>query len=111
MDREHLTPAEFHILLSLADADRHGLGIVDEVEERTGGEVVLGPGLLYGSLKRLAEGGLVVDADAPDGADPRRRYYRLSVTGRAAARNEAARWARTLEGARDKDLLDERVSG
>lgn len=111
MDRDRLTPTEFHILLSLADADRHGLGVVEEVEKRTGGEVVLGPGLLYSSLKRLAEAGLVAETEAPAGADPRRRYYRITRDGRVAARAEAERWARTLEGARDKQLLDERVSG
>jgi DNA-binding PadR family transcriptional regulator len=62
-------------------------------------------------LKRLAEAGLVADAEAPAGADPRRRYYRITRDGRAAARVEAERWARTLQGARDKELLDERVSG
>lgn len=111
MDRERLTPAEFHILLSLADGDRHGLGIAQEAEERTDGEVVLGPGLLYGSLKRMQEGGLVADAPGPADTDPRRRYYRLTDRGRAAARQEAGRWARTLQVARDKDLLDERTSG
>lgn len=111
MDRERLTPAEFHILLSLADADRHGLGIVEEVEERTDGDLVLGPGLLYGSLKRMAEAGLVAETEAPEDADPRRRYYRITVTGRDAARGEATRLARTLRMARDKDVLDESVSG
>ena len=73
-----LTPAAFQILMALADEDRHGLGIMDEVEHRTGGETQLGPGTLYGTIKRLREAGFIEEAPGPSdpsGDDPRRRYY------------------------------------
>src|ERR671916_2385257 len=89
-----LTPAVFHVLLALVDAERHGYGIIKEVEGRTEGRVRLGPGTLYGSLKRLLEEGLVEESDErPDAAldDERRRYYRLTVFGRRVAAAEAER--------------------
>ena len=102
-----LTPATFHILLALADAERHGYGIMQEVAERTGGAIRLGPGTLYGSLKRLAADGLVEEADerAGPGDDERRRYYRLSAFGRAVARAEARRLAAAVRLARSKRLI------
>jgi DNA-binding PadR family transcriptional regulator len=89
-----LPPATFHILLALADADRHGYGIIQEVEERTGGELRLPPGTLYRSIQRLLEQGLLVETDerpAPELDDERRRYYRLTAFGAAVARAEARR--------------------
>ncbi len=106
-----LTTASFHILLALADADRHGLGIVDEVERRTGGEVKLGPGILYGSIKKMAGAGLIeetTERPAPELDDPRRRYYRITSSGRLAVQAEARRWAQVVQVAREKDVLDER---
>ncbi len=106
-----LTTASFHILLALADADRHGLGIVDEVERRTDGEVKLGPGILYGSIKKMVGVGLIEESakrPAPELDDPRRRYYRITEPGRRAMQAEAQRWAQVVQVARDKDVLDER---
>ena len=87
-------PSEFQILLALADSDRHGYGIMAEVKERTGGKVVLGPGTLYGTIKRLAKRELV--AEVMERKDPalgeeRRKYYRLTEPGRALAEAEASR--------------------
>lgn len=105
---DSLTPAAFQILLALADEGRHGLGIMDEIERRTSGYVVLGPGSLYGTIKRLRESGLIVAADArPDGEsdDPRRRYYRITPRGRAALGREARRLEMTVRAARAKAVL------
>ena len=79
-----LTPAVLHILLSLSSEPRHGLGIAADVKEFTGGRSVLGPGTLYGTIKRLLDAELVEDLDSPDGDadDPRRKYYRITDLGR-----------------------------
>jgi len=104
-----LTPAAVHILLALADEDRHGLGIVDEVERRTGGDVKLGPGTLYGTIKRMREAGLIEEpaglADIAEG-DTRRRYYRITASGREALRTEARRLERLVLTARQKAVLE-----
>jgi len=103
-----LTPATFHILLALVDGERHGYAIMREVEERTEGAVRLGPGTLYGSLKRLLEAGLVEEgrerAD-PEVDDERRRYYRLTRFGLSVARAEARRLDRMVRAARQKKLI------
>jgi DNA-binding PadR family transcriptional regulator len=103
-----LPPATFEILLALADGERHGYAIMKEVSERTEGAVRLGPGTLYGSLKRLLEAGLV--AEGRERADPylsddRRRYYRITDFGRAVARAEARRMAGMVRAARRKKLI------
>lgn len=103
-----LSPAVFHILLALADEDRHGYAIMREVEARTGGTVRLGPGTLYGALKRLREQRLIEEIDGP--AEPgeeeeRRRYYRLTPLGRSVAVLEAERLERLVEAARAKRLI------
>ena len=107
---DSLTPAAFQILLALADEDRHGLGIVDEMESRSGGETVLGPGSLYGTIKRLRETGFITEAKgAPDptGVDPRRRYYAISPSGREALSREARRMEVMVHVARSKAILDQ----
>lgn len=103
-----LTPAVFHILLSLVDGERHGYAIMREVEERTGGEVRLGPGTLYGAIKRLLEQGVVEELElrsAEDAADERRRYYRLTSFGRRVVAAEAERLERLVRLARSKKLV------
>jgi DNA-binding PadR family transcriptional regulator len=103
-----LTPAVFHILLALADGERHGYGIMQEVTQRTEGTVQLGPGTLYGSIKRLLEAGLIEESDErPDPAmdDQRRRYYRLTDFGRRVAQAEAERLIDLVRQARGKRLL------
>jgi DNA-binding PadR family transcriptional regulator len=103
-----LTPAVFHILLALADGERHGYGIMQEVAQRTEGAVQLGPGTLYGSIKRLSNAGLIEESDErPDPAldDQRRRYYRLTDFGRQVAVAEAERLSGLVRQARGKRLL------
>lgn len=100
-----LSAQEFQILLSLADRDRHGYGIMQEVEARTGGELRLGPGTLYGAIKRMRGPGLIEEAGEGEEGGERRRYYRLTVLGRAVAVAEAARLAGLVADARQKRLL------
>jgi DNA-binding PadR family transcriptional regulator len=89
-----LPPATFHILLALADADRHGYAIIQDVEARTNGELRLSAGTLYRSIQRMLEQGLLVetrDRPAPEDDDERRRYYRITPFGTAVAKAEAKR--------------------
>jgi DNA-binding PadR family transcriptional regulator len=89
-----LTPAMFHILLALADKERHGYEIMREVDERSEGKMRVGPGTLYGSIKRMLNDGLIEELDErpdPELDDERRRYYRLSDFGRRVAIAEAER--------------------
>src|SRR5947209_12889852 len=91
-----LTPAVFHILLALSDEDRHGYGIMQDVAQQTDDSLQLGPGTLYGCLKRMLAAGLVEESDErPDPAldDERRRYYRMTAAGRRVVRAEAQRLA------------------
>jgi DNA-binding PadR family transcriptional regulator len=103
-----LTPVALHILLALVDRDRHGLGIARHVEDFSSGRVALGPGTLYGAMKRLLDLGLVADtatAPADDAPDPRRRYYRLTDVGRRALEIETHELAGVLDVARLKGLI------
>ena len=102
---DNLTPAAVHILLALADDDRHGLGIVDEVERRSGGEVKLGPGTLYGTIKRMRQAGLIDEPAAVAKGDTRRRYYTITTAGRTALRTEVRRLERLVLTARQKAVL------
>jgi DNA-binding PadR family transcriptional regulator len=83
-----LSPHQFHILLALTEGDRHGYGLIQEIDARTAGALRLGTGTLYTAIARLAELGLVADADREH---DRRRYYRLLPLGRAVLRAETAR--------------------
>jgi DNA-binding PadR family transcriptional regulator len=100
-----LTPAAVHILLALADEERHGLGIVDEVERRSDGEVKLGPGTLYGTIKRMRRAGLIEETADVEKRDPRRRYYAITGAGRNALRTEARRLERIVLTAHQKAVL------
>jgi DNA-binding PadR family transcriptional regulator len=104
-----LTHAVFHILLSLGDGPKHGYAIMGEVEERTDGALRLGPGTLYGALRRLRGQGLIEEVEDPRVSqspdDERRRYYRLTGVGRAVATAEASRLQQLVEVARRKRLL------
>ena len=97
----------FHVLHSLANSPRHGLGIMDEVEQRTGGAVLLGPGSLYGSLKRLVAEKLIQESERRprDEDDTRRRYYEITPAGDAALRQELRLLASIVDAARDNDLI------
>jgi len=100
-----LTPAIAHILLALADQDRHGYAIMQEIERITDGAVRMGPGTLYGTVKRMIAASLIAEADErPDAGanDERRRYYRATALGRAVLEAEAARMSALLSAARAK---------
>jgi DNA-binding PadR family transcriptional regulator len=103
-----LRPAVLQILLALADGERHGYGIMREVEERTGGETRLGAGTLYGSIKRMLADGLIEESDErpdPEMDDQRRRYYRITDFGRRVAGAEAERLAGLVNTAHRKRIL------
>jgi len=100
----------FHILVALAAQDRHGYSIMRDVAERTDGQIKLSPGTLYGAIRRLLEEGLIAELDErPDPLhdDERRRYYRLTATGYAAAGRESERLYRLLGQARANGLIPE----
>ena len=104
-----LTPAVFHILLALADAERHGYGIMQEIAANTDGQVRMGPGTLYGTLKRMLRDDLIEEAEArpdPDHDDERRRYYRLTGLGRRTLRAEAQRLSRLMQVVQLKQQWD-----
>jgi len=98
-----LTPAVFHILLALAEEERHGYAIMQVVTQNAGGQIKMGPGTLYGTIKRLLALRLIEESgDRPDPKldDERRRYYRLMSLGRRVLSAEVERYARTLKVAR-----------
>ncbi len=89
-----LSRAMFHILLSLGEGERHGYALKREIAKRTDGKLKLGPGVLYGSIRKMLELGWIEEADErpdPHLDDERRRYYRITALGRKVARAEAAR--------------------
>ncbi|HSG24957.1 MAG TPA: PadR family transcriptional regulator [Anaerolineales bacterium] len=103
-----LTPAVFNIMLALADGEKHGYGIMLEVEANTDGQITMGPGTLYGSIKRMLKAGLIEECDEradPKMDDQRRRYYRLTGMGQQVLRLEAERLASQVQVARAKNLL------
>jgi len=96
-----------HIIVALADADRHGYAIMQEIAARTGGAVRLGPGTLYGSIKRMLHDGFIEELDErrdPAHDDVRRRYYRITPQGRKVAREEIGRLATLVLHARAAGL-------
>jgi DNA-binding PadR family transcriptional regulator len=109
-----LSPAKFHILLALARGEQHGYAIMVDVETQTGGRVTLGPGTLYGAIKRLLEDGLIEECDErPDPMldDERRRYYRLTDLGLRVTSAEAARLASLVALARASHVLEDSPQG
>ena len=102
-----LTPAIHHILLALVDEERHGYGIMLEVSRLTDGATRMGPGTLYGTLKRLLGSGLIEEADErpdPELDDERRRYYRITAVGREVLRAETSRLSLLVSAARAKKV-------
>src|SRR5690242_8183009 len=109
-----LTPPVFHILLALADEERHGYGIMQDVAADTDDGLQLGPGTLYGCLKRMLAAGLVEESDErpdPELDDERRRYYRITEFGARVVRIEAQRLATSLTAARARRLLPKPTGG
>ena len=103
-----LTTPVFHILLALADGEKHGYAIKREVEKSTAGRVSMGPGTLYGAIKRLLGAGLIAETvERPDPAldDSRRRYYELTALGRGVLAAETERLAAMVDSARRKNVL------
>jgi DNA-binding PadR family transcriptional regulator len=103
-----LRPSVFHILLALSDGDLHGYGIMQEVAEHTAGQIKLGPGTLYGAIKRLLNDRLIVEADErpdPEMDDERRRYYRLTDFGEQVLKAEVRRISNMVSVARRKRLI------
>ena len=107
-----LPPVTFHILLALADEDRHGYAIIQDVAVRTGGELKLSAGTLYRSIQRMLEQGLIVetrDRPAPEDDDERRRYYRITAFGVEVARAEARRLSQLVKFARQSGFAPGRA--
>jgi DNA-binding PadR family transcriptional regulator len=107
-----LPPATFHILLAVAEEDRHGYAIIQDVAERTGGELKMSAGTLYRSLQRMLEQGLLVETrerPAPEFDDERRRYYRITPFGQQVARAEARRLAQLVRMARTRGFAPEKA--
>jgi DNA-binding PadR family transcriptional regulator len=107
-----LPSATFHILLAVADDDRHGYGIIQDVAARTGGELKLSAGTLYRSIQRMLEQGLIVETrerPAPEEDDERRRYYRITPLGTAVAKAEARRLTQLVRMARAKGFAPSRA--
>jgi DNA-binding PadR family transcriptional regulator len=114
-DPENLLPlpvAMFHILVAVADQDRHGYAIMQDVAARTNGALRLSPGTLYGSIRRMLDLGLFAelnDRERPDEDDERRRYYRITAFGRSVAQAEATRLTTLLRQARAAGLTPSRA--
>lgn len=101
-----LTPVEFHILLSLAEGERHGYAILQDVSGRTDDQFRLRTGTLYTVIKRMLDGGWIEDTPSPDkNDDERRRYYRLTTVGREVMRGEAKRLQALVTLAQEKRVL------
>ena len=103
-----LRPSVFHILLALCDGDLHGYGIMQEVSEHTAGQIRLGPGTLYGAIKRLLNDRLIVEVDErpdPELDDERRRYYRLTDLGERVLKAEVRRISEMVSVAQRKRLI------
>jgi DNA-binding PadR family transcriptional regulator len=106
-----LTSAQFHILLTLAEGQRHGYGIMQEVESRTNGAIELGPGTLYRSIKQLLERGLILEVghetpDAAQGSGNSKRSYSLTALGKARTAEEAQRLRDLVKWAEDALVLE-----
>ena len=102
-----LTPAVFHILLALSNGERHGYGIMKQVEADSQGKVSMGPGTLYGSLKRMLDAGLVKESDKrvdPEMDDERRIYYQITGVGTKALAAELERYKRIVSLAQERKL-------
>ena len=106
--QEPLTPAVLHILLALSQGALHGYAIMQSVEALSQGQVAMGPGTLYGSIKRMLAADLVQEVDAPpDETDTRRRYYALTDNGQIVLKQELARLSHLVAYAQKNNLIGE----
>jgi DNA-binding PadR family transcriptional regulator len=108
-----LTPAVFHILLALSSGERHGYGIMKQVEADSQGKVTMGPGTLYGSLKRMLDAGLVRESDKrvdPEMDDERRIYYQITGLGAEALAAELQRYQRIVTIAQQRKLYPKTIA-
>ena len=108
-----LTPAVFHILLALSSGERHGYGIMKQVEADSQGKVSMGPSTLYGSLKRMLDAGLVRESDKrvdPEMNDERRIYYQITGAGSEAIASELERYQRIVMIAQQRKLFPKTFS-
>ena len=100
MREKHLTPAVFHILLALSTEERHGYGIMKQVETDSLGKVKMGPGTLYGSIKRMLDSGLIEESEPrvdPAMDDARRIYYKMTGSGERALKDELNRYSHLVD--------------
>ena len=105
---EPLTPAVLHILLALSQEALHGYAIMQRVDELSKGQIPMGPGTLYGSIKRMLAVDFIQEVDAPDDeADSRRKYYALTTSGRNALTDELARLSSIVAYARANNLIED----
>jgi DNA-binding PadR family transcriptional regulator len=107
-----LPAATFHILMAVAEEDRHGYAIIQDVAARTGGDLKLSAGTLYRSVQRMLEQGLIIETQerpAPELDDERRRYYRITPLGAAVAKAEATRMAKLVKWARGMGFAPEKA--
>lgn len=105
-----LSAAQFHILLALSDGERHGYAIMQDVADSSAGKTKMGPGTLYGNLKKMIKSGWIEESEQrPDPAldDKRRRYYRLTALGKRVGEVEAQRLNTLVQAAREKRFLPE----
>ena len=100
-----LPPAAFHILIALGEGEKHGYAVMQEVADRTDGQVRMSPGTLYGSIRKMLDDGLIEESFRRSTDDERRRYYRLTKFGRTVAAAEAERLAALLHHARLNGLV------
>ena len=103
-----LTPPVFHILVALSNEERHGYGIMLDVSQQTADAIQLGPGTLYGCLKRMLAAGLVEESDErpdPELDDQRRRYYRITAQGQQAVSDELRRLMNAVAAAKMKRVF------
>ena len=108
LSNQPLTPAVYHILLALTDGEKHGYAIMNDVEVQTRGQLKMGPGTLYGCIKRMLTSGLIEEAEErpdPNLDDERRRYYRLTALGTRIVSAESERLAAAVAVARQKHVL------
>lgn len=104
---KHLTPAVFHILLALAAGEKHGYAIMKQVETDSLGKVKMGPGTLYGSIKRMLDAGLIAEGETridPEMDDARRIYYKITLDGERALAAELGRYEHLLKLTRKMKL-------